>query len=182
LLENGADVNLLTEDGTALMAAVMGERVEMVRFLLEQGADVNAKTEDGNSALTKAAKTGNAELFLLLKQAGAVEDDAQRRAQTIDRMKSLGTALGAYQIDFDTFPVAEQGVISTVIFQDDPQNGLTKNYYNGPATDAWGTEFTYSSDGETYLLKSFGADKAEGDSSGEFDQDIVFKDGYRISP
>lgn len=40
----------------------------------------------------------------------------------------------------------------------------------------------YRSDGNTYILKSLGADKAEGDGSDEFDSDIVFKNGQFIAP
>ena len=73
-LAGHSDLNLCDNRGRlALVRAVYGGYVELVKFLLDAGADVNAKEYGmfGWSALIAAAATGNRELTGLLLQAGA---------------------------------------------------------------------------------------------------------------
>ncbi len=52
LIENGADVNIKTTNGTtALMLAAYDGNLELIKFLVESGADVNAKKNNGNTIL-----------------------------------------------------------------------------------------------------------------------------------
>jgi ankyrin repeat protein len=185
LLDNGAEVNTKDEDGeTALMKASARGHLAIVQRLLDKGAEVNAEDEDERNALTHAAEKGHDVIIQLLKQAGATEDDTHRRLVTAARMRSLGTALGSYQVDHNVFPIAEQSTVSAITFKDDPKDGLTKDYYDGPTTDAWGTEFYYSSasDGQGYTLKSWGKDTVEGSGTGELDSDIVYINGQFVAP
>jgi hypothetical protein len=48
--------------------------------------------------------------------------------------------------------------------------------YEGPYYDGWGTALQYQSCSLNDTLKSYGADRREGDRGGEYDADIVFQD------
>lgn len=55
LVENGADVNAVSQDGTtALMLAAQSEKLDVVNYLLEHGADANKKNAAGKTALDLA--------------------------------------------------------------------------------------------------------------------------------
>ncbi len=54
LIENGADVNVTTHDGTALHYACESGDKEMVEFLVSKGADVNAKGVNDHTPLLVA--------------------------------------------------------------------------------------------------------------------------------
>jgi hypothetical protein len=56
MLDKGAQVNVQTDEGTALMMAVTGGNAATVKLLLEAGADVNAKHRIGDQSLIMAAR------------------------------------------------------------------------------------------------------------------------------
>ncbi|KAL5471322.1 hypothetical protein EMCRGX_G029423 [Ephydatia muelleri] len=57
LLDQGADVNMQSEDGTtALMMASQAGHMECVQVLLDKGADVNMQRESGDTALHLAVR------------------------------------------------------------------------------------------------------------------------------
>jgi len=181
LLDNGADLNVKDKDGwTALMSA---RHPVVAQFLIDQGADIHAKTNDGKPVSIVIAFRGRTKVVEVLQQAGlTVDDDAHKQAMTAGILRAIATALGSYLVDVNRFPAAENGPVSAILHKKDDKEGLTENYYTGQMMDLWGTDIMYSSDGETYRLTSFGADKAEGDGSGEFDADIIFANGQLIAP
>ena len=62
LIEEGAEVDVIDEDGkTALMRAVEENLPEVINLLLEAGADPNIKNQDELTALELAEKIGNRE-------------------------------------------------------------------------------------------------------------------------
>jgi len=66
LLEAGATVDAQQEGGwTALMAAALHGRVDLVRVLLAAGADSRLKGQDGRDALAMATENGDPELLAL---------------------------------------------------------------------------------------------------------------------
>ena len=71
LLDHGADVNLMANDGsTALILAASSGATEIVRDLLSKGADVLAKlTQTGKTALMLAKEKGYTEIVELLQAA-----------------------------------------------------------------------------------------------------------------
>ena len=73
LLDNGAKLNVLDEDGlTPLHYAIKYNKPEMVDYLLSRGAFVNIKDNNLNqNELHKAAITGNSEICKALLEAGA---------------------------------------------------------------------------------------------------------------
>lgn len=70
LVENGAEVDGMTEAGNPLTIA---DRPEAVQKLIELGADVNLRDDNGNIALNEARNAGNEEIVQILLDAGAVE-------------------------------------------------------------------------------------------------------------
>ncbi len=76
LLNNGADVDILTSEGypyTALHYAVFEDQLEMIQVLLKAGANIEAVTADSkcNTALSLALHAKNIELVHILVTAGA---------------------------------------------------------------------------------------------------------------
>lgn len=192
LLERGADVNTGVPEGsmrgvTALMIAAATGNKAILQLLLEQGADVNAQvtTDDehaGWTALMLAEMNEHTELATLLKNAGATVNEEQslslekeKVASTKAMMRAIGTGLGSYQIDTNTFPACPEEKNFREI-------KLPKEYYSGEYEDVWGTPFKYLSDGSSFTLESYGADKTEGTGSSEFDADIIYSNGKFIVP
>lgn len=70
-----ADVNTKHSDGytdsTALMAAVLSGKGDIVNALIKAGVDVNAKDLSGATALQYAHRTGSLDMVNALKAAGA---------------------------------------------------------------------------------------------------------------
>ena len=84
LLELGAKVNALSEDGTVLTAACYKSNVELVKILLEQHADVNVKNNAGTTPLMFAIMAENEEIVKLLIAAGSdptMKDNSNKSVQ-----------------------------------------------------------------------------------------------------
>jgi hypothetical protein len=156
---------LAENDAVAVFRSMASEGEEAVKVLLAEGMDVNMHDEDGFTVLMKP-----------------VDDDAHKQALTVGILRAMATAIGSYQVDFNVFPAAENGPVSAILYKEDEKDGVTDLYYAGQMVDMWGTDIMYSSDGESFRLTSFGADKTEGNSSGEFDADIIFVDGQLVAP
>jgi len=72
LLDKGADVNTVADDGSSVIHEAAREgTVEVVRLLLDSGANVNAVEPDGWSVLMWAARKGYPEVTRLLLERGA---------------------------------------------------------------------------------------------------------------
>lgn len=95
---------------------------------------------------------------------------------TAARMRAIGTALGSYNVDYNAFPIFTTAVAMG-------PDIIPRTYYAGPYTDAWGMPFKYVSAANSwwYEIKSFGKDTTEGDGSGEFDADIIYKNGELLN-
>jgi serine/threonine protein kinase len=71
LIAAGAKVNPRTDFMGPIHYAVVARRREILEFLLDQGASVNAQDNTGDTALSLAAKRGDAEIVELLLRRGA---------------------------------------------------------------------------------------------------------------
>ena len=83
LLESGADVRSVSEDGTtALHWAAYNDDLELARRLVAAGADPDAVNEYGSFPLAEAAMNGGTAMIRLLLEAGADPERANADGQT----------------------------------------------------------------------------------------------------
>ena len=97
-------------------------------------------------------------------------DDAKRQRAVSD-MKTLSIELDKFKMDTDRYPLAEEGLDALRRQPTDVQNWRGPYITKDVPLDPWGGEYVYDSDGRTYTLVCYGADKAEGGEGN--DEDIV---------
>jgi len=91
--------------------------------------------------------------------------DKAKRTKAAADISQLKTALDRYYIDNGSYPTSDQGLTALVTR---PSSGrIPANYEDGGyiqrvPNDPWGNQYVYQSDGNSYALKSYGADGAEG--------------------
>jgi general secretion pathway protein G len=82
-------------------------------------------------------------------------------------MKNISSTLKQFRLDCGSYPTTDQGISALVA---KPTSGPEcKNYAPGgyldkksAPKDAWDMDYLYTSDGNTFEIKSYGADKKEG--------------------
>ena len=90
--------------------------------------------------------------------------DKAKRIKAQADISALKTALDRYYLDNVYYPTTDQGLNALV---SPPTNGrVPANYESGGyierlPKDPWATPYFYQSDGNSYVLKSFGADGVE---------------------
>ncbi|MGH7932750.1 MAG: type II secretion system major pseudopilin GspG [Candidatus Binataceae bacterium] len=91
--------------------------------------------------------------------------DKAKRVKAEADISQIKTALDRYYLDSGRYPTTDQGLQALVsaptadpVPHDYPQGG----YIEKMPPDPWGNQYFYQSDGSAYVLKSFGADGAEG--------------------
>ena len=80
-------------------------------------------------------------------------------------IRNLATTLDNYRLDCNQYPTTDQGLealVSKPTGGPDCKNYNVEGYMKKVPQDPWGTDFIYESDGQKFLIKSFGQDKAEG--------------------
>jgi len=102
--------------------------------------------------------------------------DKAKRTKAMADIAELKTALDRYYIDSGSYPTSDQGLqalVSPPTTQtaggggDPPADGYIRRVPNDP----WNNPYVYQSDGNTYTLKSLGADGAEGGTGKNADID-----------
>lgn len=88
LVENGANVNILTDNGSSiLLEAVWNEKnIEIVKYLIAKGALVNKANDDGETPLLKSIAYNDPKMIKLLMENGAdinITDGYGRTAITL---------------------------------------------------------------------------------------------------
>ncbi len=102
--------------------------------------------------------------LLIVPNVTGVSDRARATKAQAD-VSALKQALSAYYIDNGGYPTTDQGLRALIA---SPQSGrMPANYPRGGylqniPPDPWGNEYAYQSDGNAFVLKSYGADGAEG--------------------
>lgn len=92
-----------------------------------------------------------------------VEDG--RRTRAIADIESVGGALDQYKLDTGSFPTTEEGLQA---LSQQPANESGARKWNGPylkkplGNDPWGNPYNYESDGEEYVMMTYGADGQPG--------------------
>ena len=107
------------------------------------------------------------------------EAEKAKSQTTRIQMKSLEAALDLYRLHNSGYPTTEQGLQALIV---KPEIGRIPNSWQGPylnsksvPTDGWKNPFGYESDdGKTFIIKSLGADAAEGGT--DLDADISNSD------
>lgn len=100
--------------------------------------------------------------------------DKAKRIKAEADISALKTALDRYYLDNGSYPSSDQGLPALVsapsngkIPADYPPGGYIEKIPNDP----WGNPYVYQSDGDNYVLKSYGADGVEGGSGKNADID-----------
>jgi general secretion pathway protein G len=103
--------------------------------------------------------------------------DKAKRVKAEADISEIKTALDRYYLDVGSYPNTEQGLQALVSA---PNTGNVSQRggedYQGPyleklPPDPWGNLYVYQSDGNSYVLKSYGADGVEGGTGKNADID-----------
>jgi general secretion pathway protein G len=94
------------------------------------------------------------------------------------QMKQIGTTLKTYRLDCGQYPTSDQGLDALVAKSaagPECKNYNPKGYLDKKVPkDAWDQDFLYTSDGNTFEIKSTGSDRKVGGA--DFDADIAVSD------
>ena len=80
------------------------------------------------------------------------------------QIAEYGKALDMYYTDCNHYPSTEEGLNALVQAPQSCSNWGPDPYLKKVNKDPWGYDFQYESQGNTYILKSFGSDGREGGS------------------
>jgi general secretion pathway protein G len=107
--------------------------------------------------------------------------DKAKRVKAEADISEIKTALDRYYLDIGSYPSSEQGLQALVTAPNTGSNvsqrgGGGGGDYQGPyleklPPDPWGNLYVYQSDGNSYVLKSYGADGVEGGTGKNADID-----------
>jgi len=110
--------------------------------------------------------------------------DKAKRVKAQADISQLKSALDRYYLDAGSYPTTDQGLNALMTA---PSNGNIPHDWSGPyieriPPDPWGNQYFYQSDGDTYVLKSFGADGVEGGEGKNADIDGSSNNSGRLEP
>ncbi len=100
--------------------------------------------------------------------------DEARQTKAAADIKSIEQALSLYKLDNGSFPITEQGLQALVA---PPTTGPPARRWNAEGylekvpLDPWGQPYVFQSDGNRYVVLSFGADGVEGGEGKDADID-----------
>jgi general secretion pathway protein G len=100
--------------------------------------------------------------------------DRAKRVKAEADISALKTALDRYYLDNGSYPTTDQGLqalVSAPTTGRTPANYEEGGYIERVPPDPWGNPYLYQSDGDSYVLKSFGADGVEGGTGKNADID-----------
>jgi general secretion pathway protein G len=90
--------------------------------------------------------------------------DKAKRVKAQADVSQIKSGLDRYYLDAGSYPTTDQGLNGLI---GAPSSGNVPHDWQGPylekiPPDPWGNPYFYQSDGNSYILKSFGADGVEG--------------------
>ena len=101
-----------------------------------------------------------------------------KRSRAMAEIKAIMSSFGSMRSG------AKSGVTLTEMENIPIAEILPADAYNGSTKDPWGTDylFTYRPESSEFIIQSYGKDKTSGASNGDFDSDIIFRNGQFIAP
>ena len=105
------------------------------------------------------------------------QTDKARQVKAAADIKAIEESLHLYKLDMGRYPTTAQGLAALVAGGGaGGGGGIGKNfnpdgYLEKVPTDPWGNLYAYASDGQSFVIKSFGADGVEGGDGKNVDID-----------
>jgi general secretion pathway protein G len=88
-------------------------------------------------------------------------DEARRTKPQAD-IKGIEEALHLFKLDNGFYPTTDQGIQALVTRPSNARNYNPDGYLDKLPIDPWGNPYVYFSDGQDFIIKSYGADGQEG--------------------
>ena len=98
LIHNGADLNYVSPEGTALMGAVYKGQQRLIQHLLTKGANPNLSNALGQTALMLAAQTEQPEVMQRLIEAGAQPEQQNAAGKTAADFARISNCMPCLQV------------------------------------------------------------------------------------
>ena len=88
--------------------------------------------------------------------------DEARRTKAAADIKGVEEALHLFKLDNGFYPTTDQGLQALVQPPANARNWSADGYLERVPVDPWGNQYIYFSDGQDFVVKSYGADGQEG--------------------
>jgi general secretion pathway protein G len=88
--------------------------------------------------------------------------DEARRTKALADVKGIEEALHLFKLDNGFYPTTDQGLQALVTRPSNARNYSPDGYLDKLPIDPWGNPYVYFSDGQDYIVKSYGGDGQEG--------------------
>jgi general secretion pathway protein G len=88
--------------------------------------------------------------------------DEARRTKALADIKGIEEAMHLFKLDNGFYPTTDQGLQALVTRPSNARNYSPDGYLDKLPVDPWGNPYVYFSDGQNYIIKSYGADGQEG--------------------
>jgi general secretion pathway protein G len=88
--------------------------------------------------------------------------DEARRTKALADIKGIEEALHLFKLDNGFYPSTGEGLQALVQRPANAKNYNPDGYLDRLPIDPWGNPYAYFSDGQEYLIKSYGADGQDG--------------------
>jgi general secretion pathway protein G len=88
--------------------------------------------------------------------------DEARRTKALADIKGIEEAMHLFKLDNGFYPTTDQGLQALVTRPSNARNYSPDGYLDKLPIDPWGNPYVYFSDGQNYIIKSYGADGQEG--------------------
>jgi len=88
--------------------------------------------------------------------------DEARRTKALADIKGIEEALHLFKLDNGYYPTTAEGLSGLVQKPANAKNWNPDGYLDRLPVDPWGNPYVYFSDGQEYIVKSYGGDGQEG--------------------
>src|SRR5262245_31235100 len=88
--------------------------------------------------------------------------DEARRTKALADIKGIEEALHLFKLDNGYYPTTGEGLQGLVQRPANARNFSPDGYLDKVPIDPWGNPYAYFSDGQEFIIKSYGADGTEG--------------------